>query len=175
MGAVSRFNFLRGRFRGNPNAVRPPWALEAEAFASACDRCGRCDRACPERIIGLDRAGYPSVDFAAGACTFCGACADACPTGALDRAEDRAPWAITAEIGAGCLSFNGVDCRTCGDHCEARAIRFRPLSRGRWLPTIEAADCTGCGACVGPCPVKAIAVRPDRHEHQDEREVAACG
>ncbi len=171
MGAVSRFSFLRGRFRGDPNAVRPPWAAEGEAFATACDRCGRCATACLERVITVDRAGYPAVDFAAGACTFCGDCADVCPSGALDRADGRAPWARQAEIRAGRLSFNGVDCRVCGDHCEARAIRFRPLGRGRWLPAVEGGTCTGCGACVGPCPVKAIAVRQD----QDEREVAACG
>lgn len=174
MGAVSRFNFLRGRFRGDPDAVRPPWAAGFEAFAEACDRCDRCERACPERIIVQDRAGYPAMDFAA-ACTFCGACADACPTGALKRIEGRAPWGLKAVIGAGCLSFNGVDCRVCGDHCEARAIRFRPLGRGRWLPEIESGACTGCGGCVGPCPVKAIAVREDQDMHQDERETAACG
>lgn len=173
MGAVSRFNFLRGRFRGDPDAVRPPWTTDA--FADDCDRCGRCERACPEQIITQDRAGYPSVDFAAGSCTFCSACVDVCPTGALVRDGDRAPWGLKADIGAGCLSVNGVDCRVCGDHCEARAIRFRPLGRGRWLPEIAGASCTGCGACVGPCPVKAISVRPNQDMHQDEREVAACG
>lgn len=171
MGAVSRFNLLRGRLRGDPDAVRPPWAVEPAAFAEACDRCGRCERTCPERIIVADGAGFPRVDFDLGSCTFCSACVDACPTGSLVRTPEQAPWRITAAIEAGCLSFNGTDCRVCGDHCATGAIRFRPLGRGRWLPEVGDTACTGCGACVGPCPVKAIMVREDRHG----REVAACG
>jgi ferredoxin-type protein NapF len=159
--AVSRASLLRGQFRSEPGVIRPPWAVtEARAFASACDACGRCGPACPEGIIVFDRIGRPTVDFAKGGCTFCGACAEACPTGALARATEAAPWQLAARIGADCLSFGGIDCRMCADHCDTAAIRFRPLGRGRWLPNIEEADCTGCGACVGVCPVKAVAVRP---------------
>lgn len=172
MGAVSRFSFLRGRRSVEPDAIRPPWAVaDAHAFASACDRCGRCAPACPENIIQFDRAGFPTVNFLAGACTFCGDCADACPTPALDRSQDRTPWTLTASINAGCLSFTGVECRICGEHCEAHAIHFRPLGRGRWLPDVEAGRCNGCGACVAPCPVAAIDVRA----HDTQKETAACG
>ncbi|WP_448206202.1 ferredoxin-type protein NapF [Azospirillum sp. sgz302134] len=167
--AVSRASLLRGAFRADtgkqpirPEPIRPPWAIpDARGFAAACDACGRCGPACPERIITIDRIGRPVVDFSENGCTFCGACAEACPTGALARsAPDVAPWTLTARIGADCLSFNGTDCRVCADHCDERAIRFRPLGRGRWLPDIEAVDCTGCGACVGVCPVKAVTVAP---------------
>ncbi|WP_167525393.1 4Fe-4S dicluster domain-containing protein [Roseomonas genomospecies 6] len=68
--------------------------------------------------------------------------------------------ALEARIGASCLSFNGTDCRMCSDHCDPGAIRFRPLGRGRWLPMIEAGGCTGCGDCVGVCPVKAVTLEP---------------
>ncbi|WP_170295885.1 4Fe-4S dicluster domain-containing protein [Azospirillum brasilense] len=44
----------------------------------------------------------------------------------------------------------------CGDHCDRGAIRFRPLGRGRWLPIVEEGGCSGCGDCVGVCPVKAV-------------------
>ncbi|HYG88423.1 MAG TPA: ferredoxin-type protein NapF [Azospirillum sp.] len=172
MGAVSRFSFLRGRLSGEPDAIRPPWAVaDADVFARACDRCGRCAPACTEGLIRFDRAGFPTISFMAGGCSFCGACADACPTPALDRTNGRAPWHLKASISAGCLSFTGVDCRICGEHCEARAIRFRPLGRGRWLPDVEAGRCTGCGACEAPCPVAAIAVRADANQ----KETAACG
>lgn len=170
--ALSRANLLRGRFRPEPDAIRPPWALaDARGFAAACDACGRCAPACPEGIVAFDRLGRPVVDFARGGCTFCGACAEVCPAGALRRAGDEPPWTLTAVIGASCLAFGGVECRVCGDHCEPRAIRFRPLGRGRWLPAIEAADCTGCGACVGVCPVKAVSVGPA----DQQKESAACG
>lgn len=168
--AVSRASLLRGQFRAEPGAIRPPWArADARAFASACDACGRCGPACPEGIIGFDRVGRPVVDFSKGGCSFCGACADRCPTGALTRTEGGRPWTLVARIGADCLSFGGVECRICGDHCDTAAIRFRPLGRGRWLPSIEEADCTGCGACVGVCPVKAVTVSPEPVEADARR------
>jgi len=175
--AVSRASLLRGQFRSDPDAIRPPWALaDARAFASACDACGRCGPACGEGIIAFDRVGRPVIDFSNGACTFCGDCVEACPSGALVKSEDAAPWTLVASIGGTCLSFGGVECRMCGDHCETRAIRFRPLGRGRWLPNIEAADCTGCGACVGVCPVKAVTVKPAEHNPAEyNKETAACG
>ena len=77
-----------------------------------------------------------------------------------EPAPVQAPQALEARIGAGCLSFNGTDCRMCGDHCDPGAIRFRPLGRGRWLPMIETGGCTGCGDCVGVCPVKAVTLEP---------------
>lgn len=157
--ALSRASLLRGSVRPDSGAIRPPWAVaDARAFAAACDACGRCAPACPEGIIAADRSGRPVVDFAKGGCSFCGACADRCPTGALSREGRDQPWTLVAAIGASCLSFLGTDCRMCGDHCDAAAIRFRPLGGGRWLPTVEGADCTGCGACVSVCPVGAVSV-----------------
>ncbi|HEY0835260.1 MAG TPA: ferredoxin-type protein NapF [Azospirillum sp.] len=173
MAGLSRAGFLRGRVSAPPKAVRPPWAPDGDhLFAAACDACGRCADACPEKIITTDRDRHPAIDFQAGACSFCGACADACPTGALDRRSERAPWRIVAAVGTACLSLRGTDCRICGEHCEPRAIRFRPLGGGRRLPDIDGALCTGCGACVAPCPVAAIAVRPFADA---EKERAACG
>jgi ferredoxin-type protein NapF len=65
-----------------------------------------------------------------------------------------------ARIGGACLSFGGVECRVCGDHCGARAIRFRPLGRGRWFPDLDEQLCDGCGDCAAPCPVGAVALIP---------------
>jgi len=177
MAGFSRAGFLRGRVGAPPAAARPPWALDGEhRFTAACDACGRCVDACPAKIITTDRAGRPAMNFQAGACDFCGACADACPTGALRRAEGAAPWHMVAVVGTACLSLRAVDCRICGEHCEPRAIRFRPLGGGRRLPDVDAALCTGCGGCVAPCPVTAIAIRPHGQEPKiQEMEKAACG
>lgn len=77
-----------------------------------------------------------------------------------EPAPSEAPQAREARIGAGCLSYTGTDCRMCSDHCDHGAIRFRPLGRGRWLPTVEAGGCTGCGDCASVCPVKAVTMEP---------------
>ena len=158
--SLSRAALLRGRLRPAPAKPRPPWGLPESAFIQHCDGCGDCLPVCEPGILVRDGAGYAVADFARGACTFCGACADACPTGALVRADDASPWTLRASVTAACLSARGTACRACEDACDESAIRFRPLTRGRALPTIRAEGCTGCGACVAPCPVAAIQVAP---------------
>jgi ferredoxin-type protein NapF len=66
-----------------------------------------------------------------------------------------------------CLAARGVVCRSCGDSCPHAAIRFWPRIGGPALPEILDDACTGCGACVGVCPVSAIEVRerPDEARH----------
>jgi ferredoxin-type protein NapF len=113
--------------------------------------------ACPEGIILVGRNGYPEVDFRRGQCSFCGDCVRACSPGALaDRGQ--APWRTIATIAFSCLSVQGVICRLCEEQCEPAAIRFRPALGGYALPEVDAGACTGCGACVGVCPVAAVEV-----------------
>lgn len=152
---VSRRGFFRGRPRAKAE-IRPPWALPAGQFGDRCTRCNDCLGACPEHILVVSDGGFPAVHFTRGGCTFCGACVDACKPQALRRAQDQAPWSLTAVIGPACLPRHGVECRSCGDFCDARAIRFAPRIGGSPLPEIDRERCTGCGACVAPCPVTAI-------------------
>ena len=164
--SVSRLELLRGRFRGVSGPQRPPWAIPEALFLNSCERCAACREACPEHILVEGSGGYPAVAFAQGGCTFCEACVTACPSGALDlfasdtKGERRAPWFLTAQISKECLSRRGVTCRICGEHCESGAISFRLHRNGVATPRVEDSACTGCGACVGPCPVAAIDMRP---------------
>lgn len=156
---ISRGQFLRGDFHGRRAAPRPPWALPDDDFFDRCTRCDACRNACPQHLIQAGPGGFPAVVFERAACDFCGACAAACTTGALRRnASDTHPWTLKARIEDGCLSLRGVLCRICGEHCEARAIRFRPSPGGRAQPLIDAARCTGCGACRAICPERAVAL-----------------
>jgi ferredoxin-type protein NapF len=149
--------FLRGRVRQPAGEMLMPW--RADDFLSRCQRCDDCVKACPEGIVRRGDGGFPRVDFAFGGCTFCAVCVDACRHGALERAAE-APWQVEVTIGAACLGRSGVTCRCCGESCDAGAIRFRLAIRGRSIPEVSMAACTGCGACVSSCPVQAVAVEP---------------
>lgn len=157
--SLARRDLLRGVFArpAAPRVLRPPHALDEDRFLAACDGCAACAPACPERVIRLDGERRPVLRFEHGECTFCDACVEACPTGALAREGGRA-WVAKAEISAKCLAVGGVHCRSCGDACPTGALAFRPLPDGRFLPLVAEADCTGCGACVAPCPVEAVTV-----------------
>lgn len=155
---VSRRQFMQGDFKSRRSPQRPPWAQAEESFLDACTRCGACAPVCPTRIVVIVR-GYPEVDFKLGECTFCGACAAACRDGALLRADaETRPWSIKAQIADNCLAKRGVECRVCGDPCVVSAIRFSPRLGGPPVAEVDAASCTGCGACVAPCPVNAISI-----------------
>lgn len=141
-----------GGWREAPD--RPPWANEARV-REHCISCGDCIRACPEAILFSGPAGTPVVDFSNGGCTFCGACADACAESVfVDTSE--IPWTRAAALGAACLLMSGVSCRSCTDACDTRALRFDLTVRPVGAIVVDAAACTGCGACLGVCPTGAI-------------------
>lgn len=140
-----------------PAQPRPPWALAEAGFLDACTRCGACVDACPTGLLQAGMGGFPVADFAGGDCDFCRRCATACQPGALRRTETR-PWDLVAVIGDGCLAEQNVVCRTCGEACEANAIRFVPRIGGVAIPQLNIDNCTGCGQCLAPCPTRAIAM-----------------
>lgn len=150
--------FLRGRAGREPEAApRPPWALADDArFTQACTRCGDCVRACPTQVLRVASGGFPSIDFSHAGCTLCGACSQACATGAIGTANGTPafPWVVQA--GRACLAEQGVECRICGDACDARALRFVPRLGGVARCSVDTAACTGCGVCVSTCPVSAL-------------------
>lgn len=170
--SLTRRALFTGRFTTPaPLPIRPPWALDESAFLDACTRCDACLSACDEGIVTRGNGGYPIIDFNNGECTFCRACVDACADGALTMASPQAaPWNLTARIAEGCLSANGVTCRVCGDRCDARAVRFQLAVGGIANPVVDVASCTGCGACVQPCPAGIITI-----EHHDQHNAEeAC-
>ncbi len=154
-GRIDRFQFLRGDFSGRQAVIRPPWSVEEDGFIAQCSRCHACIHACPEKTLIKGRGGFPEINFSLGECTFCQRCVEVCETSAL-RIGLYEPWTIRAEIVSECLTFQGVLCRTCGECCEVGAIRFRPVIGGAEVPILDKDLCTGCGACVAPCPTGAI-------------------
>ena len=167
--SLSRRAFFSGRAAA-PIALpfRPPWALPENEFLSTCTTCDDCRTSCGEDIIVRGSGGYPEVDFSHGECTFCTDCATACDSGALSVRNNHTlkPWTLKAQIGAGCLSVEGVMCRVCGDRCDARAIRFQLAVGGVATPILDQSNCTGCGACVAPCPTDSIEIIQPKSEEQ---------
>lgn len=157
MTTVQSRRALFARFRGGPAQLRPPWSVPEDRFTDACTQCGKCIAACPTRVITKGHAGYPIVDFANASCTFCGACAAACKEGCFEPTS-QAAWGLRASISQACIEPKGVACRMCADACEPQAIRFRPKLGGGAVASIALDECTGCGACVATCPVKAISI-----------------
>lgn len=166
--SVSRRQFLRGDFSRKTERVRPPWALPETGFISACSKCDRCKDSCPENIIVIGDDGYPFINFEHSGCSFCGDCLEACEDGALSRTGTEAgPWALKAEISSGCIALQGVDCRSCGDSCDAEAIAFRHQLGAVSIPHLDQSLCTGCGFCISTCPVEAIEVSTNTNEAFD--------
>jgi ferredoxin-type protein NapF len=152
---ISRRRFFAAR---TPTVApfRPPWSIEEALFVERCNRCDDCLRACPTGLLASGPGGFPLADFTAAHCSFCGDCVRVCATGALSGETTLAPWRFGIEVGEDCLAIRRVDCRACGEACEAGAIRFRLRIGGAALPEVDNGACTGCGACIAPCPVSAV-------------------
>ena len=153
--------FLRGRIatKAPVQPPRPPWALAEAGFLQRCTRCGDCIAACPESILASGDGGYPEVRFSVRGCTECGACVEACAPVALRRQPGLLPWNWKPQFSDACLARRKVECRICGEICDHGAIRFRPELGGIAQPSLDPERCTGCGACVSPCPTQAISLK----------------
>jgi len=168
----SRRKFLRGGSLNKRPSVLPPWVSEVRLI-DACTRCGACISACEERVLEVGDGGFPVFNPHAGSgeCTFCGSCAERCEAGVFERALSR-PWSWLAAIDEQrCLARMNVYCSACRESCTVDAIRMFPRVGGVPFPVLQDDACTGCGACVAPCPASAIALWQGERETQI-REVA---
>jgi len=149
--------FLRGDFSGKKIPLRPPWAVDEADFTAICDRCGDCIQTCPTKIIKKDRGSFPVIDFSRGECTFCADCVTACKPGALLKIQSAVAWQIVATIDHDkCIAFKKVECRSCYDPCETKAIKMKARVSGIAMPSVNGDNCNGCGACIAVCPTQAI-------------------
>jgi ferredoxin-type protein NapF len=153
-----RRQFLRGK-TPVASAPRPPWSLQPDqAFTAACTRCGDCVQACPREVLREGDGGFPMIDFSVAGCSLCGECSRVCASDAIGQAQGAAAFAWKAAVDGHCLALRGVECRVCGDACEASALRFVPTLGGIAQLRIDREACTGCGDCISICPVHALRV-----------------
>lgn len=154
---LSRRALFKGRVKPANKLVRPPWLLSESLLLDQCSQCGDCLRACPEVIIKLDADKLPQIDFSQGECTFCGECAKACSE-PLFRDIDTEPWLNKALINNHCLTEQAVICQSCKDSCPTDAINLIFAVGKVPKPIVDYEACTGCGACIAPCPQQAITI-----------------
>ncbi len=151
-----------------PNLLRPPGAIEEEAFLRTCYRCGSCAESCPVSAILIlhsrdeELQGTPYLNPHQAACVLCEelACMAACPSGALrrrSRLEVRIGIARLDEVI--CLRSRGEDCRVCVEACPLGEAAISIDDRGRIRitePRESGPGCVGCGLCQQQCPVRPI-------------------
>ena len=161
---------------GSVRPLRPPGARDEDRFVGLCVRCGACARACPAGIIRPDlgvsgAAGLltPVVTFDRDYCREdCHACNTVCPSGAIGRLslDEKRRWVMgrTRLDLSACLLAGGQECAACITACPYDAVTRVPSDDGFFSqPRVDAARCTGCGACEAACPTwpkKAIWVEP---------------
>ena len=76
--------------------------------------------------------------------------------GARRVRPDGSPAPLLAQVRDSCLALGGVECRLCGEHCDAGAIRFPPRLGGVAVPLVDPERCNGCGDCLAVCPSGAL-------------------
>ncbi|WP_394133102.1 ferredoxin-type protein NapF [Shewanella maritima] len=148
----SRRNLFR---RKKDNALRPPWIKQSIEFTDVCTRCDKCIADCETQILFRGDGGFPEVDFKKDECSFCQKCVDACDEPIFDTQQAQ-PWSLKAQLNDKCLTLSGVWCQSCKDACEPRAIHFKMAVGQIPKPEFDLDACTGCGACISPCPSDAI-------------------
>lgn len=159
--------------------LRPPGALDENAFSRACIRCGQCVQACPYNILQLATlasglsAGTPYFIARQTPCEMCDdlPCTRACPSGALYRElgsvnDARMGLAVLLDQ-ENCLNFQGLRCDVCHRVCplidQAISLEREPNPRtgkhARFLPRVHSNACTGCGKCEAACVLELAAIK----------------
>lgn len=146
--------------------LRPPGAVNEEAFLRLCVHCGKCIEVCPHGSLkitgGFGRGrNTPRVDPAEQPCQLCMKCPPVCPTGALARdstSMENAGMGTAYILTNQCHNYiDSTMCMTCYDRCPLRGSAV--ILVNGLTPAITNA-CVGCGVCAYVCPLKAIEIVP---------------
>ena len=139
--------------------LRPPGALDEQAFRDTCSRCGTCVSVCPAQCIKIDPTGNkghgaPYIEPEVMPCVMCDGlvCMRDCPSGALVPTAlglvhmGTAMWKDSL-----CVRSKGEQCTICIDQCPIGSVAIE-LRNDRVF--VKEEGCTGCGVCENYCPTK---------------------
>ncbi|HET6407737.1 MAG TPA: 4Fe-4S dicluster domain-containing protein [Chthoniobacteraceae bacterium] len=190
---LSRRDLLRGNFAGrqesrNENAeaqgstakpaatasarfqkafpiLRPPGAIEEDAFLAGCTQCNACVEACPHDAIShaprryRRAAGTPMIDPVLQPCWMCDdfPCITVCEPNVL-RLDLPKKIGLARIDAVNCLPYQGRACSACVEDCPVPGAIVLVGEKPRIVEDI----CTGCGVCqfVCPAPDNAILLLP---------------
>jgi ferredoxin-type protein NapG len=153
------------RFQKAFPILRPPGAIEEDAFLAGCTQCNACVEACPHDAIvhappRYRRAsGTPMIDPIQQPCWMCDdfPCITVCEPKVLrlDLAKQMGRATIDA---VNCVAYQGRACSACVDDCPIPGA----IELVNEKPRIVQDVCTGCGVCqfVCPAPDNAILLMP---------------
>jgi ferredoxin-type protein NapG len=178
---LSRRDLFRGRFRGAQQpastpktpareaaryqkafpVLRPPGAIEEEAFLAGCTLCNACLEACPHDAIRPAPARFrraaetPMIDPIQQPCWMCAdlPCIAVCEPRVLrfDLPKKMGSARIDAVL---CWPYQGRACSKCVEACPVPGA----IAVDGNKPKIVDANCTGCGVCQFVCPAPDNAV-----------------
>lgn len=165
----------RGRKKDAP--IRPPGAVDEEAFLSLCTKCDNCLKACPHGSIkkaggawGHSIKGTPVIVPSLGPCRLCAdfPCIKACAATALlpvtDINEVRMGTArINKSLCFAWSSSSGV-CLFCYLKCP---LRGTAIIVDDSKPAVIEEKCVGCGVCENACMAtnNPPAIKVERRPH----------
>jgi ferredoxin-type protein NapG len=181
---VTRRDWLRGRFFGRETpqvresparmagegsaryrqafpVLRPPGAIDEEAFLTGCTRCEACIEACPHDAIVhaplrfRRAAGTPMIDPIGQPCWLCRdyPCIAACEPGVLSFDLPVKMGLARIDVTT-CLAWQGTACSECVEQCPVEGAM--QVTAGK--PRVVEESCTGCGVCQHVCPAPHNAV-----------------
>jgi ferredoxin-type protein NapG len=176
---ISRRDLFRGKFPAPPPSsakpaaresaryqkafpvLRPPGAVEEEAFLAGCTLCSACIEVCPHDAIRPAPARFrraaatPMIDPIQQPCWMCDSlpCIAVCEPGVLrlDLPKKMGSARIDAVL---CLPYQGQACCQCVEACPVLGA----IELVGDKPKIVDACCTGCGVCQFVCPAPDNAV-----------------
>ena len=159
--------------------VVPAGAVSLKHFSQHCTACQLCVSNCPNQVLrpstSLENFMQPEMSYERGYCRpECTNCSQVCPAGAIRpiTVEEKS----SIQIGHAVINLDncvvntdGVKCGNCARHCPVGAIRLVRKNpddpKSLMIPTVDEAQCIGCGACENLCPARPFsAIHIEGHE-----------